>query len=148
MGHAPIRLSSTRMTPQHQFDVRIYYEDTDFSGNVYHAAYLKFYERARTEWLRALGVSHVEMGNAGRAFAVRDMQIDFLKPAHIDDELRILTRPMDKGAAWVLLEQEIWRADEKLGRAAVRVACIKSSGGPARLPTQLRDVLSGMDSNR
>lgn len=130
-----------------RFDVRVYYEDTDFSGNVYHAAYLKFYERARTEWLRSLGVSHVEMGEAGLAFAVRDMQIDFLKPAHIDDALRVVTRPMEARGAWVLLEQEIWRGDEKLGRAAVRVVTIKPGGGPARLPKQLKSVVTGLESN-
>lgn len=126
------------MSSPHRFDVRVYYEDTDFSQNVYHAAYLKFYERARTEWLRANGVSHVEMGTAGLAFAVRDMQIDFLKPAHIDDMLEVRTQPVEARGAWVLLEQEIWRGTEKLGRAAVRVVTIKSSGGPARLPRQLR----------
>lgn len=131
------------MSGDFEFDVRVYYEDTDFSGNVYHAAYLKFYERARTEWLRALGVSHVEMGRDGLAFAVRDMQIDFLKAAHIDDALTVVTKPVEARGAWVLLEQEIWRDDEKINRAAVRVVTIKSSGGPARLPKSLRGVLGG-----
>ena len=79
------------MTTTHRFEVRVYYEDTDFSGNVYHAAYLHFFERARTEFLRAEGIHHSELAKDGIAFAVRRMEIDFAGAAHIDDLLSVET---------------------------------------------------------
>ena len=124
------------------FSVRVYYEDTDFSGNVYHTAYLKFCERARTEWLRALGVHHSELAGEGLAFAVRHMEIDFLKAAHIDDELVVTTEPLSVGGARVVLEQVVHRGPEELVRARVTIAAITLAGRPVRLPQGLRDVLA------
>jgi acyl-CoA thioester hydrolase len=80
------------MSDPHRFTVRVYYEDTDFSGNVYHSAYLHFFERARTEFLRSIGVHHSELIGQGIAFAVRSMQIEFEEAAHIDDVLEVETR--------------------------------------------------------
>lgn len=122
----------------HKISVRIYYEDTDFSGNVYHAAYLKFFERGRTEFLRELGIHHSELAAEGLAFAVRRMEIDFAGAAHIDDLLSVVTEVVAVGGARLNLTQTISRGDEILTRAAVEVAAIKTSGGPARLPKALR----------
>lgn len=126
------------MSDPHLFNVRIYFEDTDFSGNVYHASYLKFYERARTEWLRGLGFAHSELAEQGLGFVVRQMNVYFLAPAHIDDMLEITTQLINGHGAQVLLSQEIWRGTEKLNRADVRVVMVNDKGRPTRLPELLR----------
>ncbi|MBU1304813.1 MAG: tol-pal system-associated acyl-CoA thioesterase [Alphaproteobacteria bacterium] len=118
----------------HHFPVRIYYEDTDFSGNVYHAAYLKFFERGRTEFLRDLGIHHGELAEQGLAFAVRSMEIHYDGAAHIDDLLSVSTEVAAMTGARLTLRQTILRGDEVLTRASVVVAAIKTSGGPARMP--------------
>ena len=128
------------MSPHH-FPVRIYYEDTDFSGNVYHAAYLKFFERGRTEFLRELGVHHAELAAQGVAFAVRSMAIEFEGAAHIDDLLSVSTSVARVSGARLVLEQTIARGESVLTRATVVVAAIKTTGGPARLPAVVRDLL-------
>jgi len=125
----------------HHFPVRIYYEDTDFSGNVYHAAYLKFFERGRTEFLRELGVHHAELAAQGVAFAVRAMEIEFEGAAHIDDLLSVSTSVARVSGARLVLEQTIARGESVLTRATVVVAAIKTTGGPARLPAVVRDLL-------
>ncbi|KKB07390.1 tol-pal system-associated acyl-CoA thioesterase [Devosia chinhatensis] len=125
----------------HRFPVRIYYEDTDFSGNVYHAAYLKFFERARTEFLRDAGIHHSELARDGIAFAVRSMNIDFVAPAHIDDMLTVLTEPLDASGARLTLRQTILREEVLLTKAELVVVSIKTSGGPARLPLAIRDLV-------
>jgi acyl-CoA thioester hydrolase len=117
-----------------RFAVRVYYEDTDFSGNVYHAAYLKFLERARTEFLRANGVHHSELAREGIAFAVRNMTIDFEAAAHIDDLLTVLTIPAGATGARLMLEQSIWRDGKRLVEAKLTVVAITTAGKPARLP--------------
>lgn len=127
----------------HTFPVRIYYEDTDFSGNVYHAAYLKFFERGRTEFLRDIGISHTELAKDGIAFAVRSMELDFLGAAHIDDELIVMTAVAELSGARLTLNQTILREEKVLTKARVVVAAIKTSGGPARLPAALRARLAG-----
>ena len=125
----------------HHFPVRIYYEDTDFSGNVYHAAYLKFFERGRTEFLRDLGVHHFELAGQGVAFAVRSMEIAFDSAAHIDDLLDVTTEVAKVSGARLILNQSILRNDVVLTRANVVVAAIKTSGGPARMPAAVRTLL-------
>lgn len=119
---------------QHSFPVRIYYEDTDFSGNVYHAAYLKFFERGRTEFLRDEGIHHSELAGEGIAFAVRSMEIAFDGAAHIDDLLTVTTEVAAITGARLTLNQVILRGDVVLTRASVMVVAIKTSGGPARMP--------------
>ncbi|WIY52185.1 tol-pal system-associated acyl-CoA thioesterase [Devosia sp. YIM 151766] len=123
---------------RHRFPIRIYYEDTDFSGNVYHAAYLKFFERARTEFLRDAGIHHSELAEQGIAFAVRSMHLDFLAPAHIDDMLTVITEPLAATGVRLELRQTILREDVALTKAELTVVAIKTSGGPARLPSALR----------
>ncbi|MGB3336562.1 MAG: tol-pal system-associated acyl-CoA thioesterase [Devosia sp.] len=119
---------------QHHFPVRIYYEDTDFSGNVYHAAYLKFFERGRTEFLRAEGIHHSELAGQGIAFAVRTMDIQFDGAAHIDDLLDVTTEVAAVSGARLTLTQTIGRDETVLTRATVVIVAIKTSGGAARMP--------------
>jgi acyl-CoA thioester hydrolase len=123
----------------HKQPVRVYYEDTDFSGVVYHASYLRFLERGRTEFLRAIGVSQSVLHAGGHAvgFAVRRMTIEFLKPARMDDVIAVETEVMSIGGASLDLAQTIRRDDEVLSSAEVRVACLVR-GRPARLPAELR----------
>ena len=125
--------------PVHLFPVRVYYEDTDFSGAVYHAAYLRFMERGRTEMLRAAGVDQGALlaADGGFGFAVRRMTIDFLKAARMDDELMVETIVAAVGGASIQLQQRVLRGDEALVTAAVRVACV-ARGRAARLPATLR----------
>jgi len=126
----------------HQFPVRIYYEDTDFSGNVYHAAYLKFFERGRTEFLRDMGVHHAELAAQGVAFAVRSMEIAFDGAAHIDDLLSVTTEVAKVSGARLVLDQTISRGEQVLTRAQVVVAAIKTSGGPARMPKAILELFA------
>ena len=123
--------------------VRVYYEDTDFSGAVYHASYLRFMERGRTNYLRLLGADQralfeeTEREAPGFAFVVRTMQIEFLKAARMDDLLEIETCPIEVRGASITLRQTIRRADETLIEADVKVAFV--SGGRARpIPKPLR----------
>jgi acyl-CoA thioester hydrolase len=121
----------------HRIKVRVYYEDTDFSGNVYHAAYLHFFERGRTEFLRDLGVHHSELIHEGIAFAVRRMAVDFVAAAHIDDELEVVTEVASATAARLNLNQAIFRGGTEITRAEVQVVAIKTAGGVARMPKAL-----------
>ena len=123
---------------RHSFPVRIYYEDTDFSGNVYHAAYLKFFERGRTEFLRDEGIHHSELAAQGIAFAVRSMDIAFDGAAHIDDLLEVTTEIAAVSGARLTLAQAILRDSVVLTRASVVVVAIRTSGGPARMPAAIR----------
>lgn len=119
---------------EHRFPVRIYYEDTDFSGNVYHAAYLKFFERGRTEFLRDEGIHHSELAAQGLAFAVRSMTIAYDGAAHIDDLLTVTTEVEAVSGARLTLRQAILRDQTVLTRASVVVVAIRTSGGVARMP--------------
>ncbi len=125
------------MSIAHRFPVRVYYEDTDFSGNVYHAAYLHFLERGRTEFLRAHGIHHSELIAEGIAFAVRSMEIDFARAAHIDDELIVDTAVLAMTGARLTLDQSIERGHELIARARVVVVAIRTDGRATRLPRQL-----------
>lgn len=127
---------------QYHFPVRIYYEDTDFSGNVYHAAYLKFFERGRTEFLRARGIHHAELAEQGIAFAVRSMSIAFDGAAHIDDLLTVTTEVQAMTGARLTLRQTILRGEDVLTQAEVMVVAIKTSGGAARMPKALLERFS------
>jgi len=132
------------MTQAYIFPVRVYFEDTDFSGVVYHASYLRFMERARTEVLRACGIDqHAAFtGAIGErfGFAVRAMEIDFLKPAVMDDLLQVETVALRVGGASMELAQRVLRGQETLVSARVRIACVLDRR-PARLPASLRAKL-------
>jgi acyl-CoA thioester hydrolase len=121
------------MSKAHRIQVRVYYEDTDFSGAVYHAAYLHFFERGRTEFLRAEGIHPSELASEGMAFAVRSMEIDFPRAAHIDDLLVVDTAVVEVSGARLTLDQSIERGDELVARAKVVVVAIKD-GKATRLP--------------
>jgi acyl-CoA thioester hydrolase len=128
---------------RHVMQVRVYYEDTDFSGVVYHASYLRFMERGRTNYLRLIGAdqralfSEIEREAPGFAFVVRSMTLDFLKPARMDDVLEVATVPVEVKGASITLLQRVTRGEELLVEARVRVAFV--SGGRARpIPRPLR----------
>ena len=132
---------------RHVLPVRVYYEDTDFSGVVYHASYLRFMERGRTDYLRLLGIDHRGLFETsaheapGFAFVVRSMQIEFLKPARMDDVLDIVTAPADVKGASVVLHQRVVRNGETLVDAQVRVAMV-SDGKAQRIPEPLRTAMA------
>ena len=123
---------------QHLFPLRVYYEDTDFSGVVYHASYLRFLERGRTEFIRACGIDQQKLHReTGVYFVVRRMEIDWIKPALMDDELVVETAPATLRGASMILSQRILRGDEVLTTAEVVVAILKD-GRPTRLPDSFR----------
>jgi acyl-CoA thioester hydrolase len=124
----------------HKLVQRVYYEDTDFSGLVYHARYLHFLERGRTDYLRCLGVEQRELITAdeeGLVFVVHRMEIDFKSPARMDDFLTIMTRTEKAGGAKMILSQEIRRGETPLIAAKVIIAVINAKGRPRRLPEGL-----------
>jgi acyl-CoA thioester hydrolase len=125
----------------HAFALRVYYEDTDLAGIVYYANYLKFIERARTEWVRGLGVDQRALKAAGLVFAVRRVEADYLRPARFDDELVVQTVVTSVTGARIVLQQDITRGAERLFAAQVVLVCLTDSGQPARLPAELRRVL-------
>lgn len=128
----------------HRFALRVYYEDTDLAGIVYYANYLKFIERARTEWVRGLGVDQARLrAEEGVVFAVRRVEADYLRPAKFDDELVVETRQIAATGARIVLEQDITRLGEKLFVAQVTLVCLTEDGHPARLPLALRQGLGG-----
>ena len=127
----------------HVLPVRVYYEDTDFSGFVYHASYLRFMERGRTELLRGLAGDQSDLHREakGLVFVVRRMKIDFLKPAFMDDQLVVRTTTRELRGASMTLSQDVRRGEEILVAAEVTVACVRD-GRAVRLPDSLRDLLS------
>lgn len=133
------------MTEFH-WPLRVYYEDTDCGGVVYYANYLKFMERARTEWLRAYGFEQdILREEHGVIFAVRSVAIDYLRPARFNDALRVSVRPQEVGRASVTVAQEVTRADgtDLLARADVRLACLEAkSFRPRPIPTSMRKGMS------
>lgn len=132
------------MSPHHSLPVRVYYEDTDFSGVVYHASYLRFMERGRTELIRAVGIGQRELfdGDTALGFAVRSMQIEFLRPAVMDDLLTVETRSVAARGATMDVEQRVLRGTEELVTAKVKVACV-GGGRARRIPDALRRRLEG-----
>jgi acyl-CoA thioester hydrolase len=128
--------------PTHRQTIRVYFEDTDAAGIVYYANYLKFAERARTDMLRELGVSHAEMMNRdGLVLVVRRCEIDYLKPAKLDDLLTIETEAAKLGGASVELRQRVLRDHEVLAELKVLVVCIGKDGRPARIPEYVRGAI-------
>jgi acyl-CoA thioester hydrolase len=124
---------------EHRFDLRVYYEDTDLAGIVYYANYLKFIERARSEWVRGLGVDQAALrAGAGVVFAVRRVVADYLRPAVYDDMLQVRTRVLAGSGARIVLAQRVYRDEALLFEAEVTLVCLTSAGRPARLPEVLR----------
>ena len=126
----------------HGFALRVYYEDTDLAGIVYYANYLKFIERGRSEWVRALGVDQVALKAAqGLVFAVRRVEADYLRPAKFDDALQVTTECLAVSGARIELSQAVLRAGERLFVALVTLVCLTETGQPARIPVDIRAKL-------
>jgi acyl-CoA thioester hydrolase len=129
------------MIAPHTLPVRVYWEDTDASGLVYHTSYVRFMERGRTELLRTLGLDQRPLleGAVGKPvfFVVRAMDLDFRRPALMDDLLSVETRLTELGGASITLEQKVRRGDETLVKAVVKVVCVEE-GRAKRLPADVR----------
>ena len=126
----------------HHLPLRVYYEDTDFSGVVYHASYLRFFERGRTEFIRALGIDQQALFHEeGFSFAVRSLTVEFLRPARMDDILTVVTKVALLRGPTLRLDQSLLRGEEVLTTADVLVVCIRE-GRIARLPAALREAMA------
>ena len=138
---------------KHHMQVRVYYEDTDFTGIVYHANYLRYMERGRTNYLRLLGADHRELFEQtsqeapGFHFVVRHMTIEFMRPARMDDVLVIETQPDEVRGASITLHQKVMRKDELLVEARVQVAFV-SQGRAQRIPKPLREAMAADHAGR
>jgi acyl-CoA thioester hydrolase len=119
--------------------LRVYWEDTDAGGVVFFANYLKFFERARTEWLRALGFGQERLRNdTGAIFVVADTAVRYLSPARLDDELAVTVRIVDAGRASLTIAQQAWRHDELLAEGSIRIGCVDAGTfRPRRIPNEL-----------
>ena len=120
-----------------KYQIRVFYEDTDFSRYVYHANYLKYCERARSDYLRVIGVDQNAMFADGQAFVVRRMDCEFLRPAKFEDELNVETRLVEMSGARFELAQLVKRGTEEIFSAKVTVAIIDSQGRPKRIPAEI-----------
>ena len=131
---------------EHSFPVRVYYEDTDFSGNVYHAAYLKFFERGRTEWLRELGVEQSTLvSHEQRLFVVHSLDMSYRKPARLDDLITIRSRVTRVGRASIHFAQRAERDGELLAHGNIQVCCVDAVHlRPAALPAVVRTKLESL----
>ena len=141
------RIDGTR----HILPIRVYFEDTDFSGLVYHASYVRFCERGRSDFVRLLGIRHSDLVAPDRdrepaTFVVRAISVDFLRPARIDDILEVVTECAEIGGATLSLHQEIWREETCLVRADVKVVLISQSGKPLRLGDRVRQAFDRFDT--
>ncbi len=127
----------------HQFNLRVYYEDTDLAGLVYYANYLKFIERGRSEWVRGLGIDQAALkADLGVVFAVRRVEADYLKPAKYDDELVVQTECLAISGARIELQQVVLRRVERLFVAKVTLVCLTDAGAPTRIPGPVRAALT------
>ncbi|MDT7836092.1 tol-pal system-associated acyl-CoA thioesterase [Aquabacterium sp. OR-4] len=132
----------------HRHAVRVYWEDTDAGGVVFYANYLKFFERARTEWLRALGLGQQLLREAtGAIFIVSDTALRYRAPARLDDLLEITVAPTEIGRASMVLAQQAWRGDLLLCEGTIRIGCIDAvSFRPRRFPTQITERLAPLST--
>jgi acyl-CoA thioester hydrolase len=146
----------------HHYPLRVYFEDVDAAGIVYHANYLRFCERARTEMMRELGIPHVDMmAETGVAFAVRNCEIDFRRPARLEEALEIVTALLDIGPATLTLQQTVRKlpgsgaippqsggiAAEDLVTVRLRLCCIDQRGRPVRVPVRVRQALDRLSGS-
>ncbi|WP_019954782.1 tol-pal system-associated acyl-CoA thioesterase [Yoonia vestfoldensis] len=132
--------TATRAVATHRFDLRVYYEDTDLAGIVYYANYLKFIERARSEWVRELGIDQTRMKAEGQVFAVRRVEADYLSPARYDDVLHVETVMLPGSGARLVMQQDVKRGDMVLFSAVVTIICMTSDGTVVRLPAAIRQA--------
>lgn len=135
-------LSGQMVDGEHRYPLRVFYEDTDAGGLVYHARYLNFAERARTEMLRLAGVQQTELrAGSGVVFALRRCAVDFRRPAVLDDLVEVRSRFTAMKGATINAVQTIWRGNEELTRIDVEVASIRDDGRPTRIPAAVRAAL-------
>ena len=125
----------------HRLDIRVYYEDTDMAGIVYYANYLRYIERARSDWVRGLGIDQRVMKDAGQVFVVRRIEADYLASAVLDDELVVETEVTQVTGARLIMDQLVKRGDQALFRAIVTVVVVTDSGQVARMPANIRQLL-------
>lgn len=125
----------------HTFPIRVYYEDTDMGGIVYHANYLRYIERARSDWVRQLGNDQNAMRDAGVVWVVRRIEADYLATARFDDELEVETSLRELSGARLVLDQVVSRDGAPIFRAVVTVVCMTAEGRPVRLPAEIRASL-------
>jgi acyl-CoA thioester hydrolase len=129
----------------HVLPIRVYFEDTDCAGVVYHANFIKFCERGRSDFIRLLGISHQGLANPHKGepavFVVRHIEIDYLKPARMDDVLEVVTSCAKIGSASLVLAQDVRRGGDLIARAKVSVVLVAQSGKPQRLGALVRDAL-------
>lgn len=126
----------------HRLDIRVYYEDTDHSGRVYHANYLKFCERGRSETLKCAGIFHTDLAAGDLFFVVRHMDCDFLGAAVIDDVVSVETRLHEQGRVKFVLDQKVMRGEDVLFAAKVTLAMVNAQGRPQRMPASLMQKIS------
>lgn len=125
----------------HHFAVRVFYEDTDMGGIVYHANFLKFIERGRSDWVAQMGIDQLALRDAeGVVFAVRRVDAQFERPAVYGDELNVVTRVTTVSGAKLVMQQDVMRQDERLFSAEVTVVCMTLEGRPIRLPDRIRQL--------
>ena len=124
----------------HRFPIRVYYEDTDMAGIVYYANYLRYIERARSDWVREIGIDQLAMKAEGVVFAVRRVEADYIQPARFDDRLEVETKLSKLTPARMIMSQTVRRGEEALFAAEVTIACIGVGGKPVRLPAELRSL--------
>ena len=131
------------------FPVRVYWEDTDAGGVVFYANYLKFFERARTEWLRAAGVEQQRLrDDIGAMFVVAEVQTRYLAPARLDDLLHVTVRVEEQGAASMVIVQEAFRGDMLLAKGRIRIGCVQAESlRPCRIPARVVNALAGSGNN-
>jgi acyl-CoA thioester hydrolase len=139
-------VAGRREGQEHVLPVRVYYEDTDAGGIVYHANYLKYCERARSDCLRLLGIHHHQLDDMG--FVVRRMVCDFLKPARLDDLLEVRTTFLEMGGARLELDQRVMLNGNTLFAARVTVVLIDGRGKPRRLPQTMADALKSLPDSQ
>jgi acyl-CoA thioester hydrolase len=130
--------------PEHVLPVRIYYEDTDFTGMVYHANYLRYFERGRSDYMRLVGVDHTSLLNRPdpAAFTLNRIEVDFRRPARVDDALLVRTAWESMRGARALIRQRIVRGDELIADAVVHAVVITPDGRPRRAPAELVEQLA------
>ena len=143
MQSEPIPTAGVIQGSDHLLPVRVYYEDTDFTGVVYHANYLRYFERGRSDFLRLCGVSHTELRarQTPIVFVVRRMEVDFVQPARIDDALLVRTGYGRVNGPRIHIDQAIERAGQTVAKAAVEVVCIRLDGRPVKPPADILQAL-------
>lgn len=137
--------SKSNMSAEFTWNVRVYYEDTDAGGIVYYANYLKFYERARTEWLRAIDVNqHALLQEHDAMFVVKNVSAEYHAPAKLDDVLKLTLRIEKMGRASILFEQQVWCGEQLLNTARVKVGCVDSALRPRAVPPTVAARMRGV----